>query len=515
MQIVKSVPEFYRERMAEALKIALADPEPLDALIYSFHDMEDFNLPTADTFDSHREHVAKRLNGRCRGLLEMNFMGQIGFLHRTVADFLRTREMSDFLDQNTAPDFGPNMAVLQHYASLIRAATYDDRVELSQCVGKALRYASRAEFERSVAKSALDAAIDALESVVSYEWPSHSSVAGTEEEDSGLLAFRSKVFAQPLTGYLMRKLAGSSNYLLDFRDTGALALLRRSSSTTGGWSPEVVKLVDLILSHGRGPNQAIAGTGDTVWSSFLSELMPVCDRDGDALRVSMGPRFGSALQLDLLPLFLRHDANPNVSLHDMRPPGNRYKHITFPLDRLLAIAPYVPSDAGMEHSFLEAIRAFLAKGAVVSQYQEVTEFKNQFLMDIYMDETHEHPCVGFFEGAEKSLAVNDARKLFFQNVTRCVLSRARDAWWPLDKYEVTLNRMGLSNTTDSEGDDDEIVGRDVYGSGSDPGADMKVLGGGACPPTSDVSSKRRLDFDDVDGKGLRDPPSKFKKKRKI
>ena len=516
MQIVKSVPEFYRERMAESLKIALADPEPLDALIYSFHDMEDFNFPTADTFNSHREHVAKRLNGRCRGLLEMNFMGQIGFLHRTVADFLRTREMSDFLDQNTAPDFGPNMAVLQHYASLIRAATWEDRVELSQCVGKALRYASRAEFERSVTKSALDAAIDTLESAVWNRWPSRSSVAGTEEEASGLLAFRSKVFAQPLTGYLVRKLSGSSNYLLDFRDTGALALLRRSSSTTGGWSPEVVKLVDLILSHGRGPNQAVAGTGDTVWSSFLSELMPVCDRDGDVLRVSMGPRFSSALQLDLLPLFLRHDANPNVPLRDMRPPGNRYKHITFPLDRLLAIVPYVPSEAGMEHSFLEAIRAFLAKGAVVSQYQEVTGLEDQFLMGIYMGETHEHPCVGFFEGVEKSLAATDARKSFFQNVTRCVLSRARDAWWPLDKYEVTLDRMGLSNTTDSEGDYDEMVGRNVFGSGRDPGTtNMKVPGGGACPPTLDISSKRRLNLDDDDGEGLGDPQSKSKKTRKI
>ncbi|KAK0610908.1 hypothetical protein B0T14DRAFT_570839 [Immersiella caudata] len=431
MQIIKSVPDFYREKMAEALKIALADPEPLEALIYSFHDMEDFDLPTADTFNSRREHVAKRLNGRCRGLLEMNPMGQIGFLHRTVADFLRTRDMSTFLNENTTPNFAPNMEVLQHYASLIRAAAYDDRVELSHCVGKALQYASRAEFEKPVSMPALDAAIDTLEYVVSNQWPNRSSVAGMEEENSGVLAFRSRVFAQPLTGYLMRKLARGSSYLLDFRSPGALALLRGPCYMAGGWSPEVVKLVDQVLEHGKGPNQPIAGTGYTVWSSFLAELMPV--HDGDTLRVSVGPRFCSALQLDLLSLFLRHGAAPNVPLYDAQQPGKRYIHKTFPLDRLLAVAPFVPSDASMEHCFLEAFRTFLAKGAKFSMYDASLGFGSQFSMDMDMEETHEHPCITFFRESDASLARDDSRKSFFQELMRSILSKAQDAGWPLDE----------------------------------------------------------------------------------
>jgi hypothetical protein len=499
MQIVKSVPEFYRERMAEALKIALADPEPLDALIYSFHDLEDFELPAAHNFNMHREHVAKRLNGRCRGLLEMNFMGQIGFLHRTVADFLRTREMSTFLDENTTPHFGPNMAVLQHYTSLIRAAEYDDPVEPDHCVRVALRYASRAEFEKSVTKSALDAAIDSLEYVASDKLCSRSSAAWTKEKNNGVLAFRSRVLAQPLTGYLLRKLAKGSNYVFHFRDAGALAVLRRPSSTRVGWSPEDVKLVDQILRHGQGPNQAVAGTGDTVWSSFLAELMPVCNKDNDALRVSMGSRFCSALHLDLLPLFLRHGAKPNHLLRDTQHPGKRYMHITNPLDRLLAVAPYVPSDASTEHSYLETIRAFIAKGAALSQYQAAFEFRCHFLMDLGMEETHEHPCVTFLGGAENSLAVDESRRSFFRNVTRCILSRARDAGWPLDDYHVTLNRMGLSSTTDTQGDN-EMAGRKICGSGTSAGA--KRLGGDTCPPTNGVSTKRSLNLDDTDWEGL-------------
>jgi len=124
MHIVQSVPEFYRQRMAETLRITLA-AGPLDALIYGFHDeAEDEAEPgnidgdfgnledpilTLDgdslALTARRENIARRLNGRCRGLLEMNSDGVIGFLHRTVFDFLRTREMSTFLDRNTADDF--------------------------------------------------------------------------------------------------------------------------------------------------------------------------------------------------------------------------------------------------------------------------------------------------------------------------------------------------------------------------------------------------------------------------
>jgi len=510
MQIVKSVPEFYRERMAEALKIALADPEPLDALIYSFHDLDDFELPTARNFHLHREYVAKRLNGRCRGLLEMNFMGQIGFLHRTVADFLRTREMSAFLDENTTPHFGPNMAVLQHYTSLIRTAQYDgNTVVPDNWVRIALRYASRAEFEKSVTKSALDAAIDSLEYVVSGKLSSRSSAAGIEERNNGVRGFRSRVLAQPLTGYLLRKLAEGSNYVFDSKDAGALAILRRSPSTRVGWSPEDVKLVDQILRHGQGPNQAIAGTGDTVWSSFLTELMPVRDKDDDdALRVSMGSRFCSALHLHLLPLFLRHGAEPNYLLRDTQHPGERYMHTTTPLDRLLAVAPYVSSDARTEHNYLETIRAFIAKGAALSQYQAASKFRDQFSVDLGMEETHEHPSVTFFGGAENSLAVvNESRRSFFRNVTRCILPRARDAGWPLDNYHATLNRMGLFSTIDtSQGDDDdgddEMAGRKIYGSRTSA-AGAKRLGGDAGPPTKGVSTKRSLNSDDTHWEGLR------------
>jgi hypothetical protein len=143
-QIIESVPGFYRVKMAEALRIALAAHEPLYAIIYSFHDDaeqhdygDDADGEVAleqplgwecnpEALNTRREQVARRLNGRCRGLLELNFMGQIDFLHRTVADFLRTREMSDFLRANTAPDFGPNLAILKAYTAWIKTAGSED-----------------------------------------------------------------------------------------------------------------------------------------------------------------------------------------------------------------------------------------------------------------------------------------------------------------------------------------------------------------------------------------------------
>ncbi|KAK3899010.1 hypothetical protein C8A05DRAFT_46814 [Staphylotrichum tortipilum] len=136
-QIVESVPEFYRTKMAEALRMAVAAVRPLDAIIYSFHDEEEsddctvdgeltWGLPIfpygAEAWNARRERIARRLNGRCRGLLEPNSSGEIDFLHRTVADFLRTRQMSDFLRANSASDFSPSFAIFKAYASWIKAA---------------------------------------------------------------------------------------------------------------------------------------------------------------------------------------------------------------------------------------------------------------------------------------------------------------------------------------------------------------------------------------------------------
>jgi hypothetical protein len=175
-QMIQSVEPFYRHKMAESLQIALAAKEPLDALVYSFYDgEEDFSFNGSSySYDiddmelqNRRETVIRRLNGWCRCLLEANFLGQIDFLHRTVADYLRTREISELLDSNVTENFSPNLAICDAQIAWLAGVGFgDDPFGQDSTARKALIYASSAELENHVAKSRIDASIEKLENSI-------------------------------------------------------------------------------------------------------------------------------------------------------------------------------------------------------------------------------------------------------------------------------------------------------------------------------------------------------------
>jgi hypothetical protein len=175
-QMIESVEPFYRQKMAESLQIALAAKEPLDALVYSFYDgEEDFSFNASsysyemdDTeLQNRRETVIRRLNGWCRCLLEANFLGQIDFLHRTVADYLRTREISELLESHVTENFSPNLAICDAQIAWLAGVGFrDDAFGQGSTARAALIYASSAELENHVAKSRIDASIDKLENSI-------------------------------------------------------------------------------------------------------------------------------------------------------------------------------------------------------------------------------------------------------------------------------------------------------------------------------------------------------------
>ncbi|PVH70505.1 hypothetical protein DL98DRAFT_472603, partial [Cadophora sp. DSE1049] len=130
-QILNSVEPFYYNKMSTTLQITIAAPEPLHAMAYYFHDQEYddedylFHLPirpfSRDEDKRLREDMIWRLNSRTRGLLEMNReSGTVTFLHRTVMDFLKTREMSDFLGNKASANFILPLSLLKVYTAMIK-----------------------------------------------------------------------------------------------------------------------------------------------------------------------------------------------------------------------------------------------------------------------------------------------------------------------------------------------------------------------------------------------------------
>lgn len=133
--IIRSVDPFYNEKMGGTLTLALKAQEPLCLEIFLFHDSEytDENYAFKDWTDimpSDLAHlnklfdsVSRRINGRCKGLLERNG-DRMAFLHRTVYDFLRTDEMSDFLGDLNKGRHDPTLSLLMAFLAWTKRSTF-------------------------------------------------------------------------------------------------------------------------------------------------------------------------------------------------------------------------------------------------------------------------------------------------------------------------------------------------------------------------------------------------------
>lgn len=148
--ILRSVDPVYAERMAWTFLTAIASPEPLTMIRYSFLDEEDpyfgwTKTPEPLELTEISERIAAtrwRLNGRYKGLLEpssdMNLIHvTVDFLHRTLKDFLATSKMDKFLRSRAPQGFDPSKAAVgavlaevktlpplsrKHFAEVVRFA---------------------------------------------------------------------------------------------------------------------------------------------------------------------------------------------------------------------------------------------------------------------------------------------------------------------------------------------------------------------------------------------------------
>ncbi|KAH9212730.1 hypothetical protein DL95DRAFT_340078, partial [Leptodontidium sp. 2 PMI_412] len=118
--ILSTVEEFYHNEMADILQIALHPKIPLPAFIYGYHLQQYYDEadvlrgPVEVLTDTAMSKLLNRtrvqINARTNGLLERRGP-YVEFLHRTVRDYLLTRDMCDFLAVKSTPCFDVNYAI--------------------------------------------------------------------------------------------------------------------------------------------------------------------------------------------------------------------------------------------------------------------------------------------------------------------------------------------------------------------------------------------------------------------
>lgn len=148
------VDPLYHVKIARCLQIAINARQPLDFLLYCMHEYEyedqDYALKEAVCSLSHasndtmREQCQRRLNARRGGLLELK-NGKVEFLHRTVRDFLLTREMSDYLTAKNGSNFCVHLSTFSTFVALLRCQpAFSCQSDEQEFLGTGLQYATDA-----------------------------------------------------------------------------------------------------------------------------------------------------------------------------------------------------------------------------------------------------------------------------------------------------------------------------------------------------------------------------------
>lgn len=311
--MITSVEPVYREQTAQAFEFALKTEQPLSLMMYSFLDEEDldavaaapFNPLTTEEISSRQDDMRRRLNGRCKGLLEVvssevvNLFGpstytyrfhapKVEFHHRTVRDFLHTKDMQNMLVEHLKAGFEPKLRFCKALLAQLKALDYsvlkDDNWLPNDLLEDLTHYASKLEYESHVPQSNL---LDEVGRCVSKQ-------AGLFKWKRGGLDFLKFLAQRRLHLYITETL--TTRITLTQSDKSILLGSVLESPATKYFAASYdLKMIDILLQHGARPNDKYKDS--TVWGNFL--------------RSSAKGRFG-ATDDDNLPVIeslLSHGAN--------------------------------------------------------------------------------------------------------------------------------------------------------------------------------------------------------------
>ncbi|KXX78862.1 Vegetative incompatibility protein HET-E-1 [Madurella mycetomatis] len=319
-QILESVEPFYHSKMAVSLLASLAVRQPAPLSVYGFLD-DEFEDPEyakkiplrplpREKLEARAKQISRRLNGRCRGLLEVNKATKcVEFLHRTVMDFLRTGKMFKYLNEKAPADFNVNISLLKAFTSYIKTTKFPefvDRTDFAQYTASGLVSALEEGLFHGSEADGTNVVYDLLQDLercipeMDRTGQAQLNVWGIDTNPVCLF-FREPLIKAGMAGYVRRILRTEPGYFSDFEKPVLSYVISAIFST--GCSKERTKHVEMLrclLDSGLDPNTRYYDwhVGSTTpWNEFLSPRN---------LEVNQ------ALYNGLLSLMLKHGADPGI-----------------------------------------------------------------------------------------------------------------------------------------------------------------------------------------------------------
>ncbi|KAK3660332.1 hypothetical protein LTR56_000708 [Elasticomyces elasticus] len=288
----ENIDEFYNQQTARMFQICVWSEWPLALVAYAVLDAED---PVAASIISSKhvdmrdiekteKRLHKRVNGRCQDLLEVSASAQGGypvvdFLHRTVRDFLMTRDMHELLVARAGADFNAMATLCKMSLVEVRRIRNTSASDLSrpqaQAVHHMVWYARRMEIEQQATP---------FEDLLHLE--QLLSALPSKREDSYL---QELIPYRKASGpFIPLAINGGLILYLQQRDSAVLKAsyrpsLLRLALEDFSRNPDDVKvvvpeLVNLLLQNGANANERGLGRRDkeqhqsTPWLSFLGNM---------------------------------------------------------------------------------------------------------------------------------------------------------------------------------------------------------------------------------------------------
>jgi hypothetical protein len=269
--ILASVDLVHKEKVGAIFRLAIEANEPVSLTVHSFMDEDDpdfaINLPihrieTQEIID--RQNIMqRRINGRTKGLLEVNRSTEnvphlcktVDFLHRTVHDFLKTKNIEAMLKEMAPPTFNAHSVLSRGFLASFKTCTLAPQDESR--MHRVAYFAHRAELFDSTADQAM---LEQLEHVCRTRYHMFSS---------NNVSFLQFAVQGGLVHYVKSILDRKPEFVRFYGPSLLAAALRMPAIE----SPHVIDLepmVRLMLERGVSPNRRKGSP--SLWTFWLREF---------------------------------------------------------------------------------------------------------------------------------------------------------------------------------------------------------------------------------------------------
>ncbi|KAJ8128361.1 hypothetical protein O1611_g5273 [Lasiodiplodia mahajangana] len=331
--MLESVDPFNYTRMASILQAAAHALEPLHIDLYwqLEREFEERNYAYRCPIKSEppeqilrqREQTSRSINEKTKGLLKLVDL-RVEFLHRTVKDFILTKDMGEYLRRKLPGDYNgfisianciPRLSQNHMSGQLTCRRDYEAwegikqrTIHLASQPGINLRI--RGAENRPVRASSLPTD------------DGHVTIRGVNSETCNPgLPFREELLRHNLTSHIRRKIREQPDFFNIFDESPLFAALMPMALNSGESPAPVTETLNIILQRGEDPNVLPRVRPPGLWEA-VSPWVIFARGTMSVFNMLSGPlmfpalRWNESLNNAIFDLLMSHGADPNAALLD-------------------------------------------------------------------------------------------------------------------------------------------------------------------------------------------------------